>query len=153
MSVRPAARTDADAWYEMRCALWPNSDHDHRTEVAAYFERPSDVTVCLVAEAPDEGLVGFAEVGTRPYAEGCLTSPVGYLEGIFVRPLHRDSGVGRSLVETAEAWARELGCIEMASDRLLNNEPSGAFHESLGYGEVERIVCYRKSLGPVEVGA
>jgi aminoglycoside 6'-N-acetyltransferase I len=112
----------------MRCALWPNSDHDHRTEVAAYFERPSDVTVCLVAEAPDEGLVGFAEVGTRPYAEGCLTSPVGYLEGIFVRPLHRDSGVGRSLVETAEAWARELGCIEMASDRLLNNEPSGATH-------------------------
>jgi aminoglycoside 6'-N-acetyltransferase I len=75
-----------------------------------------------------------------------LSSPVGYLEGIFVVPEHRRSGVGEALVRAAEAWARERGCTEMASDRQLDNEPSGVFHEAVGYEEAERIVCYRKSL-------
>ena len=46
----------------------------------------------------------------------------------------------------ARTWARVRGCTEMASDRELDNEESGAFHEALGYEEVERIVCFGKSL-------
>ncbi len=91
-------------------------------------------------------MVGFAEVGLRAYAEGCRTSPVGYLEGIFVDGPYRGRGVGSALVDAAEKWARGRGCTEMASDRELGNEGSGIFHAAVGYQEVERIVCFRKSL-------
>jgi aminoglycoside 6'-N-acetyltransferase I len=71
---------------------------------------------------------------------------VGYLEGIFVDEACRTSGVGRALVEAAEDVARLQGCTEMASDRELDNEASGLFHQAVGYQEVERIVCFRKPL-------
>jgi aminoglycoside 6'-N-acetyltransferase I len=91
-------------------------------------------------------IVGFAEVGLRAYAEDCVTSPVGYLEGIYVVDAERGRGVGRALVAAGEQWARAQGCTEMASDRELANEASGLFHQALGYEEVERIVCFKKSL-------
>ena len=146
MRIRPAQPADSDAWFRLRDALWPDSSHDHRAEIAAYLAEPRDSCACYVAELPDDGVVGFVEVGGRGYAEGCLSSPVGYLEGIFVLAEYRFTGVGRRLVDEAEQWARDRGCTEMASDRELANEPSGAFHQALGYEEVERIVCFRKAL-------
>ena len=103
-------------------------------------------SVCLIAELPAVGVVGFTEVGLRAYAEGCRSSPVGYLEGIFVAEPYRARGIGRALVEAAEQWARERGCTEMASDREVENEGSGIFHAAVGYQEVERIVCFKKPL-------
>lgn len=132
-------------WLRLRDALWPNSLHDHRREIAAHFATSPETSACLVAEVADE-IVGFAEVGLRAYAESCLTSPVGYLEGIYVAESHRKRGVGRALVEAAERWAHARGCTEMASDRQLANEASGVFHAALGYQEVERIVCFKKLL-------
>ena len=147
MNVRLAAPSDAGAWLELRGLLWPGSTSEHEREIAEYFTQSSSPSVCLVAEKDEgEGLLGFAEVRLRDCAEGCRTSPVGYLEGIFVAPAHRRGGLGAALARAAEAWAREQGCTEMASDREWENEVSGAFHEDLGYEEVDRIVCFRKSL-------
>lgn len=145
-TVRRAGPADATAWARLREALWPGSLDGHRREVAAYFETPPDTSTCLVAEVAAGGVIGFVEVGLRAYAEGCHSSPVGYLEGIFVDESHRKLGVGRALVHAAERWAREQGCTEMASDREIHNEGSGRFHATLGFEEVERIVCFRKSL-------
>ncbi|MDQ6767610.1 MAG: GNAT family N-acetyltransferase [Candidatus Eremiobacteraeota bacterium] len=88
---------------------------------------------------------GFLEVGLRDYADGCDSSPVGYIEGWYVEPAIRRSGVGRQLVEAAESWARSKGCSEMASDALIENVDSQLAHARLGYAEVERQVCFRKS--------
>lgn len=126
-------------------ALWPASLHDHRAEIDEHFTTRPEAAECLLAEV-DGRVVGFAEVGLRAYAEDCLTSPVGYLEGIYVIETERGRGVGRALVAAGEQWARAKGCTEMASDRELANEPSGLFHEALGYQEVERIVCFKKAL-------
>lgn len=144
--VRPVLPADAEAWIALRDALWPASLVDHRAEVPAFLADPPAREACFVAEREGRGVVGFAEVRLRDYAEDCLTSPVGYLEGIYVVPELRLSGVGRALVAAGEEWARSLGCTEMASDRELGNDPSGAFHEAVGYEETVRIVCYRKSL-------
>ncbi len=146
-TVRRATQADAEQWREMRCDLWPESPDDHPAEIAQYLAVPPESAVCLVAELGDGGeLGGFVEAQLRSYAEGCRSSPVGYLEGIYVRPDLRRSRLGAQLVAAAEAWARGLGCSEMASDRALDNESSGAFHEALGYEEVDRIVCLRKAL-------
>lgn len=91
-------------------------------------------------------LVGFVEVSLRDYAEGCESSPVGYLEGWYVVPEHRKTGIGRRLVQAAEDWARAKGCSEMASDSELSNTQGQQAHARLGYQEVERMVCFRKSL-------
>ena len=143
--VRPVEAADAAAWIALRTELWPEAPEDHPVEVRDFVaNRPPDVE-CLVAEVAGS-VVGFAEVGLRPYAEGCLSSPVGYLEGIYVAPEARRGGVGRLLVEACEAWARRRGCREMASDRALDNDASGAFHLGVGFAEAHRIVCYRKAL-------
>lgn len=148
VSVRPARPEDAGQWLAMRSQFWDDSPADHPPEIQAYFDAPLERWVCLVAERESGVLAGFAEVGLRSYAEGCTTSPVGYLEGIWVDPAARGTGAGRALVEAGEAWARSRGCREMASDRALLNESSGVFHGAVGFEETVRIVCYRKDLVP-----
>jgi aminoglycoside 6'-N-acetyltransferase I len=71
---------------------------------------------------------------------------VAFLEGWYVDPDHRGLGLGRALIEAVEAWARERGLQELASDALLDNAPSQQAHEHLGFVEVERAVRYRKPL-------
>ncbi len=129
----------------MRAALWPDeptaaTDADMR----AWRDRAD--TRVFVAERADRSLCGFVEVGTRPYAEGCETSPVGFIEGWYVDPDVRRHGYGRALIEAAEEWARSAGYTEMGSDALLDNLVSHRAHERLGYTEVERLVAFRKSL-------
>jgi aminoglycoside 6'-N-acetyltransferase I len=110
--------------------------------MGTWLERSDAAVVAGVRESG--GLCGFAEVSTRPYADGCRTSPVAFLEGWYVDPDFRGQGVGRALVGAVEAWARERGLQELASDALLDNEVSQKAHERLGFVEVERAVRYRK---------
>jgi aminoglycoside 6'-N-acetyltransferase I len=79
-------------------------------------------------------------------AHDIVASPVGYLEGWYVIPCHREKGVGAALVETAERWARSRGCIEMASNATLENIVSLQAHGRLGYREVEKLICFLKQL-------
>ncbi len=92
-------------------------------------------------------IVGFAQCQLRhDYVEGCNKSPVGYLEGIFVKSGHRRRGYGRKLVRACEKWAKESGCREFASDCQLDNNESLAFHLSCGFIEAGRIICFYKQL-------
>ena len=129
----------------MRVALWPDeTPEEHEAGMRAWLARP-DAAV-FVSVDRDGGLSGFAEAGTRPYVDGCLTTPVAFLEGWYVDPDARGSGVGRALVEAVEQWARSLGLEELASDALLENVVSHRAHEHVGFTEVERAVRYRKPL-------
>jgi aminoglycoside 6'-N-acetyltransferase I len=85
-------------------------------------------------------------VALRETAEGCTTTPVGYLEAWFVEPEWRGRGIGRQLVAAAEAWAREQGCTEMASDTSQEYALSPAAHAHLGFQEVRRDMYFRKAL-------
>lgn len=148
MLIRHVTPAEGKEWLRLRQALWPDaSTEELRREMADLLQSAKDTAV-FVAQRPDGRLGGFIEAGTRPYAEGCDTSPVGYIEGWYVDPDLRRQGVGRQLVEAAEAWARERGLREMASDCVLDNEVSYRAHLALGYGEVERIICFRKALRP-----
>lgn len=129
----------------MRCALWPglpesetNNDCD---DILSHPER------CAVFLSEESGTpTGFVEASLRLYADGCSTSPVGYVEGWYVDPKVRRRGVGRALLSAAEQWARTKGCTEMGSDTGLENVGSQRAHVRVGYAEVERLVIFRKSL-------
>ena len=77
---------------------------------------------------------------------GVPGAPVAYLEGWYVDPDVRRDGLGSRLLRAAEAWARANDFAEMASDAELHNETSLTAHSALGFEEVERQVCFRKTL-------
>lgn len=143
--IRPVESRDEAAWVDLRTALWPDFPDEHPVDVRRYLAKPPDRTVTFVSEM-DGRIMGFAEISLRDFAEDCSTSPVGYIEAVYVEPDFRIAGVGRALIDAGEQWARDRGCTEMASDRALTNDPSGHFHESIGYTETVRLVAYRKDL-------
>ena len=124
--------------------LWPGHTPD---ELLAKFEAfsPEEGVVFLAKE--DGAFVGFAQCQLRhDYVEGTDSSPVGYLEGIYVREEYRGRGLARALLSACEDWALEQGCLEFASDCELDNGGSIAFHLGTGFAEANRVVCFTKRL-------
>jgi aminoglycoside 6'-N-acetyltransferase I len=141
MTIREIQTKDKPEYLRMRQALWEDSTAE---EVDDFFHQQKWTT--FVAEHGETRLCGFIEVGARPYAEGCETSPVAYIEGWYVDADVQRQGVGRKLVQAAEAWAIEQGFTEIASDTWIENETSIEAHKALGFDEVERLVCFVKGL-------
>ncbi len=135
---------DRAAWVDMRCALWGADRREELADEMAVLAARDDFAVIGARQL--RRWVGFVEVGARDVAEGCDSSPVGYVEGLWVATDVRRQGVARRLVEAAADWARGMGYSELASDTQLWNTASQAFHERLGFAETERIVCYRRSI-------
>ncbi len=132
----------------MRKALWDDcSDAQLAQEIEDICASMSDEA--FVAEQSGGDLCGFVEVAIRSRADGCDSGPVGYIEGWYVNEDVRRLGVGRKLIEAAEAWARSNGCRQMASDAELWNDVSHEAHQALGYEETARLVHFRKDLYPL----
>jgi aminoglycoside 6'-N-acetyltransferase I len=146
MKIVPLSPLLFDAWVKMRCELWPEyPEVDLRGGAGAMLLLPAknDIRIASVDGKP----IGFAETSLRSdYVNGCETSPVAFLEGIYVAPDQRRKGVARALIGEAEAWAKKIGCKEFASDALLANSDSHKMHTALGFSETERVVYFRKSL-------
>jgi aminoglycoside 6'-N-acetyltransferase I len=68
------------------------------------------------------------------------------VEGIYVVPATRGTGVARRLMSAAEDWCRAHDCREMATDAELDNLAAQKFHRSMGFSESYRIVEFRKDL-------
>ena len=91
--------------------------------------------------------IGFAQCQLRyDYVEGTETSPVGYLEGIFIKEGYRRRGYAKELLSECEKWAKEKGCTEFASDCETDNDSSFNFHMAMGFNEANRIICFTKKL-------
>ena len=147
-SVRPVEPGDRDEWMRMRTEFWPVDDPaEHERDTERFFlDRSEDFSV-FVAEREGGGLLGFAEVALRrDYVAGCRTSPVGYLEGIWVDPDGRRGGVAGGLFDAALAWVRERGCTEMGSDAEPDNFASITWHESAGFERANVVVCFRRDV-------
>lgn len=87
--------------------------------------------------------VAFISLSLRnDYVEGTDTSPVAYIEGIYVKEDYQRRGIARKLIEFAKEWAKNNGCKELASDAELTNSESIAFHKKVGFEEKNKIVCF-----------
>jgi aminoglycoside 6'-N-acetyltransferase I len=150
MEIRVVPCTSLDPrWIARRARLWPETDiAAHYREASAQLRTETPFVALLALVLVD--VAGFAEVRLRhDPVNGCATSPVAFLEGIWVDAPFRRRGVARALVAAALAWAQAAGCSEFASDALLENLESHAWHRALGFAETERVVYFRKALaGP-----
>ena len=142
--VEKAALSDTLLVAEMAAKVW-------QTDAAALVEEfrgfITDKNSAVFLYRDNGKAVGFAQCQLRhDYVEGTQTSPVGYLEGIYVAPDYRKQGYGKALVTACEGWAKEQGCTEFASDCPLKNTLSIQFHLGSGFQEANRIVCFTKQL-------
>ena len=143
--LRKATLADLPAVSALAARLWP--DHTAAEMETGFLPilATKDTAVFLVYEG--NKAIGFAQCGLRhDYVEGTESSPVGYLEGIYVEESHRLRGYARLLLAACEVWAKEQGCTEFASDCELHNQESLHFHMNVGFEEANRIICFVKKI-------
>lgn len=143
--IQKAKIVDLPILTRLALELW----HDHSAD-RMYYDlggiMTSGESVFFLAYEEDKP-VGFAQCQLRhDYVEGTETSPVGYLEGIYVQEAYRKNGYASQLMKACENWARGEGCMEFASDCEIDNQESLTFHLKLGFEEANRIICFTKKL-------
>lgn len=129
----------------MALALWPdNNSKELQEEFAELLESEKD-KLFLCVNGQDS--VAFIHLSIRSdYVEGSSSSPVGYVEGIYVKPEFRRQGISKRLVQAGEQWCRSMGCTQMASDIEQHNTASYDFHLSIGFTEANRIIAFIKEI-------
>lgn len=143
--IRKAESKDLPILAELACRLWPDNTVDEMcSEMGENLSKPNAAFfLAYVEKVP----IGFAQCQLRhDYVEGTDSSPVGYLEGIYVTESYRHHGIAKRLLHACEVWAKEQGCTEFASDCELDNTQSLQFHLNVGFEEANRIICFTKKL-------
>ena len=143
--IKKATSEDKRILAQLAVQMWDSHTVD---ELEIEFEEllDSEDAVFFIKHVDDKP-IGFAQCSLRvDYVEGTESSPVGYLEGIFVDADYRSNGYAKELLLACEKWAKEKGCKEFASDCELDNTDSLKFHTAMGFDEVNRIICFRKDI-------
>ena len=144
-AIREMTEADRAVWVEMRLAIWPGcSPRWHAADIGEKLRDPE--AWGFIAETASGRPAGFAELAIRKYANGCESSPVPFLEGIWVAPQFRRLGVARRLIAHIEAFVTARGFTEIGSDARIENTISHAAHARWGFSETERVVYFRKVL-------
>lgn len=132
-------------WLSMGIALWPHAKKTLKKKFEADLK--SDKYKSFLAQDEDGEYLGFINLSLRSdYVQGASSSPVGYVEGIYVKPQYRKQGVAKELIKQAEKWAKKQGCKELGSDAELRNTVSQKFHKNLGFKKDDVIVHYIKKI-------
>ena len=143
--IKRAQKEDAEALAALAAQLWPGHDPAGLAEEYRALTQDADAA-CFLTSVGGRS-VGFAQCQLRhDYVEGTDSSPVGYLEGVFVVEAYRRQGFAAALLAECEKWAKAKGCAEFASDCELDNADSLRFHLAMGFAEANRIICFRKDL-------
>lgn len=145
MKIIKASEENLDSIVKLALMLWSNHSVDEFTAEFKEILKDKNAAIFLAEEKGD--FIGFAQCQLRfDYVEGTESSPVGYLEGIYVIENHRGMGLGRKLVSECEKWSKTRGCTEFASDVEITNTSSYDFHIKLGFNEENRIICFAKKI-------
>jgi aminoglycoside 6'-N-acetyltransferase I len=148
VNVKIAKITQADfsEWLELALELWPDYSTQEMQIILTKILQ-SDREDGFIVRTDDRFAIAFMNLSLRfDYVPGATQSPVAYVEGIYVRNDYQKQGVGAALIQSAEHWAQEQGCVELASDALLDNTASHNFHARVGFQEVERVVSFIKQI-------
>ena len=112
-------------------------------QVESFFKIGDRTSAAEVAEKMSEPGALFLVVDNEPGAEHRLAGAVfvrvdgdrGYFGPLAVDPSAQGRGLGRALIESAEAHSRERGCRHMDLDIVNLRTELPAFYRALGYVE------------------
>lgn len=137
---------DHPEWFRMRRTLWPDCSNDrHELEMLTVRNQTHGGTT-FVYDRGNGSLGGFIEVSVRNIVDSAQSDRVAYIEGWYVDPDLRRQGIGRGLIQAAEAWAASRDLNELGSDAELHNEDSIRAHKALGFQETFRVVQFLKAI-------
>jgi ribosomal protein S18 acetylase RimI-like enzyme len=104
----------------VRARLVPGLQAHATTCVWLAFEGAQAVGLCV-------GFFGFSTFKAQPLLN---------IHDLAVVPEHRGSGVGRALLSTVEAHAREAGCCKLTLEVQDDNHPARGLYERFGFRDV-----------------
>ncbi|MBM7713388.1 aminoglycoside 6'-N-acetyltransferase I [Bacillus thermophilus] len=143
--LKEATISETEDAARLALLLWPEHTLQEFIQEMSGLIEQRDAVVILAYHGDDA--IGFAQCQLRyDYVEGTSSSPVGYLEGLYVKEAFRQQGYAKKLVHACERWAKKKSCQEFASDCELENRESLAVHLKLGFSEANRIICFKKML-------
>ena len=140
LRIREAAANDAQALTRLATQLgYPSQPGDITRRLRDLFPLRDCVLVAVV----DHNVVGWTHVGLYPTL---LTDKAAHLYGTVVDEGWRGQGIGRALLEAAEAWATQRGCRTMYVRSNIVRQEAHAFYRGLGYRQVKTSLTFTKSL-------
>jgi aminoglycoside 6'-N-acetyltransferase I len=145
MIIEEISENNIEHLTKLTLELW--TDCEYETEYISYKRilKSENETCYLIAD--QSTYFGFIHISLRfEYVEGANTSPVGYIEGIYIKPEYREFGYGKKLVKYGIVWAKEKGCSEIGSDAKLENKNSHHFHTRIGFKETNRTINYLQKI-------
>lgn len=143
--IKTASTKDCQTLANLAVKMWSNHTIDELTQTFKNAISKGH-TICFIKFLGNIP-IGFAQCSTRhDYVEGTISSPVGYLEGIYIEEEFRGKGYAYELLRVCEDWAKDMGCKEFASDCEIQNTQSLNFHLSTGFEETNRIICFKKDI-------
>ena len=137
-SIRGATRADATRLAALSEVL------GYPVTADALAERLGrDEELVLVAEVGPGQVVGWLHGAEQELLESGRRCEI---LGLVVDDSHRGQGVGRRLVQAAEAWASARGLDQMAVRSNVGRAEWHPFYERLGYVRAKTQHAYRKRL-------
>lgn len=145
-TIRPGRREDAAE----AARLWMQSAEEHKTHDRVYATAPgaektmrrfladvakSSFSFLFVAVA-GERTVGFISGELRQGSPTFLPKTWASVDDVFVEPDHRNLGVGRALLQSVEAWAKERNADGISLQVAAANSRGRKFYEELGFREI-----------------
>lgn len=141
--IKVVIKSDIEILAKLAKELWTEQSLEEL--MIEFTELVASDNTYIVIKYIEDMAIGFAQCQLRnDYVEGTNTTPVGYLEGIYIKPEFRHNGYASELLKKCEIWIKNKGCVEFASDCELNNEQSLKFHLAYGFKEVNRVICFNK---------
>ncbi len=125
--IRPGTVADADAVFRLLTLLATSYPTSRAAFDATYPELIGSSSAHLLVAEDDDGVQGYVYAADAPtlYANGPITE---ILE-LYVEESDRRRGVGRRLVESVAASARERGSVEV----VVPTRRAGAFYQAVGF--------------------
>ena len=135
--IRQAEKEDSRVLAEMAVCMWDShTAAELEMEFARTIEEGREV---FFIQYQDQTPVGFAQCSMRSdYVEGTESSPVGYLEGIFVKEDHRGKGYAGECLDYARQIAEKENCYKMMLLTGSKDPETFHFYEKAGYNSSDK---------------
>ena len=141
-----AGINDLNAWITLSDKLFKDTNKDELQK--DYHQMMSSEKHRNILVKNKQTFIGFIDISIRTeYVEGASSSPIGYIEGIYIEAQFRKMGIARKLIKLAEDWFVEKGCKEVGSDTWDWNKDAQEFHKRLGFKEEDVLVHFIKKIG------
>jgi aminoglycoside 6'-N-acetyltransferase I len=141
-----AEREHLDDFLVMALDLW-GVDHTDNELKEIFLDALHSEKFKIFLFSVDNEIAAFIFLSIRSdYVEGSTSNPTGYVEGIYVKPDHRKSGIAKQLLLEGEKWLKKKGCKQIGSDAYIDNKLSYDFHIRVGFEEAGRLVTFIKDI-------